>query len=344
MSTYTFHCGIDISKDKFDVCLLTASDTHQAAFANTPAGFKQLLDWLGQDRAPEVHCCLEATGKYGNALAAFLHDNRLPVSLVNPLAVHHFAKSELNRNKTDCHDAWIIARYALKQEPRLWRPRSARLQQLHDWVRAREQLVETKVTARLRLSDSSKETAPLFKAQLRLLEKQIQAVEDQIHSFKETEDELGCALGLLTSIPGIGEVTAATVLSTMPEVGEIGGARQLAAFAGLTPRQHQSGRWAGKTRLSKLGHGRLRKALYLPAVSALRCNPRISEMAARMLHKGKKKMVIIGAAMRMLLHICYGVLKNKTPFDPNHLQAAKPVKMSNRAGCEPNSSRPVAVK
>ena len=99
---------------------------------------------------------------------------------------------------------------------------------------------------------------------------------------------------------------------------QFAGARQVAAFAGLVPRIRQSGQWKGHVRLSKCGSGRLRRALYMPAVAALRCNPVIRALRSRMLGAGKCKMSVVGAAMRKLLTLAFGVLKSGKPFDPNY--------------------------
>jgi transposase len=321
MSTYSTHLGIDLAKDKFDVCLLTQPEQRHASFANSPKGFGQLLAWLKQHKAPDARACMEATGRYGHALAAFLYKKNIAVSVVNAAAIHFFARSQMSRNKTDAYDAQLIARYSRDYQPRLWQPRTPEIQQLQALVRTREQLVQSRVIARQRLSETPALTARFFREQIQLLARQIKAVEREIHSLAQGEGEMAQALQLLMSIPGIAQTTAATVLATMPEVEQLASARQLAAFAGVTPRQSQSGKSAGKTRLSKLGHSRLRKALYLPAVCALRRNPRVRALAQKLAEKGKAKMVIVGAAMRQLLHLCYGVLKNKTPFAADYLKA-----------------------
>jgi transposase len=343
MNPPTLHLGIDLAQDKFDVCLLTLEGLHHARFANTETGFDELLAWLQSRHATASRACMEATGKHGRALAAFLHRHQIALSVVNPLAIYYFARSQMSRNKTDPHDAHLIARYSQNYAPRLWQPRSPAHQQLQDWVRAREQLIHSRTAAQLRLQASAKSTQRLFAAQIRLLDKQIAGLDQQIAGLCAAPGPLQKPLTLLASIPGIGQTTAATLFATMPDLEELGGARQLAAFAGLTPRQAQSGLSAGKTRLCKLGHSRLRKALYFPALAALRSNPRAQALARRLAEKGKGKMVIIGAVMRLLLHLSYGVLKTQLPFDSNHLQARAQIKTSNRAAASP-SSRPVAVK
>jgi transposase len=120
-------------------------------------------------------------------------------------------------------------------------------------------------------------------------------------------------------MPGIGEATAARLLAEMAQLGTFQSARQAAAYAGLTPKQHTSGSSVpGRTRWSKLGNARVRKALYWPAIAALRCNPLIREFGQRLRQRGKAKMVMIGRAMRKLVHLAYGVLKTGKLFDEKH--------------------------
>jgi transposase len=122
----------------------------------------------------------------------------------------------------------------------------------------------------------------------------------------------------LESILGVGATTAQAILAELPPVEQIPSAQQAAAFAGLAPRQYQSGTTVRqRTRLSKAGNGRLRKALYLPALTALRFNPLLQALYERLVAAGKAKMAAVGACLRKLLLIAYGVLKNHTPFDPS---------------------------
>src|SRR5215469_3787661 len=309
--------GIDVSKFKLDVILLLPAGTHAATFANNPKGFAALAQWLARLHAsPSV--CLEATGTYGLPIARFLHDRGLKVSIVNPMAIHFFGRTHLSRNKTDAHDARLIALYAQHHQPRLWQPPTPAQEQLQQLVRVREQLLESRVVAQQHLQSTPAATAKFFRAQLRLLDRQITALENQLRESLQADPQLRRAVALLTSIPGVGLITALTVLAIMPPMEQLQSARQLAAFAGLTPSQRQSGTFAGRSHLSKMGHRRLRKALYFPALTALRYNQRIQSLAIRLAQKGKGKMVIVGAAMRLLTHLIFGVLKNQTPFDPHY--------------------------
>jgi len=309
--------GIDVSKFKLDVVLLLPTGTHAATFANTTKGFAALARWLASLHAsPRV--CLEATGTYGLPVARFLHARGLAVSIVNPLAVHFFARTRMSRNKTDAHDATLIALYAQQHQPRAWQPPTPAKEQLQHLVRAREQLLESRVTSLQHLESAPTATAKFFRAQVRCLNRQILALEKQLAEAVQADPSLKAAVALLTTIPGVGLVTAVTVLAIMPQMDQLQSARQLAAFAGLTPSQRQSGLFTGRSHLSKLGHRRLRKALYFPALAALRYNQRVQTLAIRLAQKGKSKMVIVGAAMRLLTHLIFGVLKHQTPFDPHY--------------------------
>jgi transposase len=323
MKTNSPQLGIDVSKLKLDVALLLTSSHHAATFANTSKGFIALAKWLAALKAtPWV--CLEATGTYGLAVARFFHRRGLKVSIVNPLAIHFFARTRMSRNKTDAHDATLIAQYAQQHQPRAWHPPAPAREKLQQLVRVREQVLDARVTAQHHLENAPAAAAKFFRAHIRLLDRQLLGLEKQIQAAVAQEPQLQKAVSLLISIPGIAFVSAVTILSIMPEVQQLTEARQLAAFAGVTPSQRQSGASAGKTRMSKCGHSRLRKALYFPAIAALRHNPRVKALAARLAQKGKKKMVIIGAAMRLLTHLIYGVLKHQKPFDPQHQNKTSP--------------------
>lgn len=333
-----------MAKDKFDVLLLRPDQSvARATFCNTPAGFKKLLLWLRRQEVSNLRACMEATGRFGEPLAHFLHRHQVELSVVNPLIIHHFARSEMSRNKTDAHDAWLIARYSQLKLPRLWQPLSPERQNLKQQVRLRDQLVEHRASLQRQRQDAPRFARKYFSAQLRLLNRQVREVEQQIAKSLQSDPGLTQDAALLQSIPGLGRITAAAILAWMPPRTELASARQLAAYAGVTPQQRQSGTAKGKTRLSKIGHGLLRKSLYFPAITALRCNSTVKALARRLAQKGKSPMVIIGAAMRMLLHLAYGVLKTQKPFDPAHQNAGASKLNQQQAAASPQLA-PAAAK
>lgn len=150
------------------------------------------------------------------------------------------------------------------------------------------------------------------------IERQIEDLEEEIEEHVEENPKLERQCSLLETIPGVGLQTAAIVAGELGSPERFESARQAAAYAGLVPRHRQSGTSVrGSPRMSKVGNGRLRRAMYFPAMTALRFNSAVKAFGERLKERGKKKMVVIGAAMRKLLHICYGVLKSGRPFDPS---------------------------
>lgn len=312
--------GIDIAKLKFNVCLLsTSGKLKHKVFPNTATGFQQLAAWLIQQRAQHVHACMEATGAYGEALALHLHQAGHTVSVVNPAAIKAFAGSRLSRTKTDRVDAELIARFCVAQQPLAWTPPAPEVRQLQALVRRLESLVEmrTQESNRLEAIITIDVVKSSVEEHVAYLDHQIKQTQALIRTHINNHPRLKQQSELLDSIPGIGETTAATLLAEITDITQYESARQVAAFAGLVPRERQSGSSVrGRTRLSKIGNARLRKALYFPAITALRCSGFFKSWAEGLRQRGKCKMSVIGAAMRKLIHLAYGVLKTGLPFDP----------------------------
>jgi transposase len=313
--------GIDVSKRKFDVAMRRVDGTGRSrAFANSEAGFGQLGEWLAKLGAGQVHACLESTGTYGLALAEYLHREGYVVSVVNPACIKAFAESALSRAKTDRVDAKLIARFCQAMHPQLWQPLAPPVSQLQGLVRRVEALQQMVGQERNRLEAPgiSEGVRASLERMVELLERELEQVRTQIADHIDRHPELKQRRDLLCSIPGLGEVTAARLLSEMSGI-EFGRARQVAAYAGLVPSPRESGTSVrGRGRLSKRGNPRLRQALYWPAIVAMRYNPILHAFAQRLLAAGKPKMVVIAAVMRKLLHLAFGVLKHGRPFDPNY--------------------------
>jgi len=311
--------GIDIAKATFHAALLHNHKLHQRQFANTDSGFAQLQAWLGKHRAKRLHACMEATASYGDELALLLYHAGHTVSVVNPARIHGFAQSQLQRNKTDQLDAALIARFCQQQQPEAWTPPPLEIQQLRALVRRLEAVQEMRQQEANRLEQAAQQLLireSLLKI-IATLDAEIARLRQLLNDHIDQHPHLRRDRELLLSIPGIGETTAAWLLSEV-QVAAYGSARQVAAHAGLTPRHRQSGTSVhGPTPLSKTGNRRLRRALYLPAVVAKRYNPIIRAFCQRLQERGKRPMEIIGAAMRKLLHIVYGVLKSGKAFDPS---------------------------
>jgi transposase len=318
--------GLDIAKLKFNACLARESGKlRHKVFPNTAAGFSQLSDWLSRQGVEQVHACLEATGTYGDSLATYLHERGHTVSVVNPAAVKAYAQSHLSRTKTDRVDAALIAGFCAERRPPAWQPPAPELRELQALVRRLDSLVEMRTMEENRLSSGIAVEAVRESVEelIAHLSEQIKRTEALIRSHINNHPGLRRQRELLDSIPGIGEATAAALLAEVPDIKQYKSARQVAAFAGLVPRERQSGSSIrGRVRLSKIGNARLRKALYFPAITALRCSPFFQAWAEGLRQRGKSKMSVIGAAMRKLVHLAYGVLKTGRPFDPEWGQRA----------------------
>jgi transposase len=311
--------GIDLAKLSFDATLHTSSTAqHYQAFPNSFEGFQALHAWLKQHDVRELHVCMEATNIYWEALATYLHAQGYIVSVVNPARIKGHAQAKMQRNKTDKLDSAVIASFCKTHRPSAWQPLSEEQRRLRALTRHREDLLVTQLQQQNRLRDT---TDTLVRTSLLLvldtIATQLSVVERSIKEHIAAQAELQSKLALLTTIVGIGAVTAAKLLSEFADLEQYETAKAVAADAGLTPSQFVSGTsvWR-RPRMSKMGKASVRAALYWPAITAMRWCPALKAYAERLSARGKAKKVVIGAVMRKLVHIVYGVLKHRTPYDP----------------------------
>jgi transposase len=313
--------GIDVSKRKISSAVLFNGKYRTRTVSNDRKGFEILWSWLERfDSLPE-RVCLEATGPYGEAVATFLHDKGLVVSIVNPTRIKGFAQSEGVRTKTDKVDARLIASFcqSKKETLQIWQPDPVEYRMLRDLTRRLDALKNMRIQEENRLDGNPTEpVAADLKEHIRYLEKQIRQLEKKIKDHIDGHPDLRQQCDLLETIPGIAATTSANLISEL-RFAQFSTARQAAAYAGLTPSDRESGTSVkGRPRLSKIGSRRLRKMLYMPAMVAIRYNPTLSEFAERLERKGKSGKVIISAVMRKMIHIAFGVLKSGRPFVPGY--------------------------
>jgi transposase len=311
--------GIDLAKLTFDATLLTATgEQHYHSFSNTPEGFTQLQTWLAQYGVTQVHACMEATNVYWEALATWLHAQGHIVSVVNPARIKGYAQATMQRNKTDKLDSAVIACFCRTHRPKAWQPLSDTQRRLRALVRHRDDLLQTQLQQQNRLRDTTDTVVRAsLEALIEVVAKQLEAVERAIKEHLAADSELRTNLQLLTSIVGIGMITAAKLLAELGEIEQYESAKAAAADVGLTPSHFESGTSVRRrARMSKVGKVGLRAALYWPAITAMQRCPGCRAYAERLAARGKAKKVVIGAVMRKLVHIIYGVLKHRTPYDP----------------------------
>lgn len=286
--------GIDISKDRLDAH--RAADGAEAGFTNDARGLRRLQRWIGPAPARVI---FEATGRYHLALERALDAAGHGVVKVNPRQAKRFGEALGVRAKTDRADAAMLARMgaALGLEPAPIRPKH--LREINELVVARRALVKDRTATRNRAQGLS---LPLLRrqnaARLRRIEAELALIDREIAARIHACPALRARHAILTSIPGVSQITAAALIAMAPELGALD-ARQAGNLAGLAPITRQSGRWRGQAFI-RGGRAELRHALYMPALVAMRHNPEMAAFAERLRDRGKPSKVVITAIMRKL--------------------------------------------
>ena len=316
MNEHVFFLGIDIAKAKIDVALALNGKFRTKVFANTPSGFTQLDAWLQSYGVAHVHAGMEATNVYWEALAQHLADAGHRVSVINPALIKAHAQSLGVRSKTDAVDARTIADFVREKAPAPWQPPSAAERRLRALVLRHQALVDMQVQEKNRYDTVREEVRDSVQTHLAWLAQELERLEQTIKQTLDDDDILRGKRDLLDSIPGLGERTIATLIAYGVTDSRFHQARQFVAFAGLSPQLHQSGSSVrGRPRLSKIGHAPLRRALYMLAMAALRTSWG-QRFRDRLAAAGKAPKLIIGAMMRKLAQVAFGVIKSGRPFDP----------------------------
>jgi transposase len=323
--------GIDVAKAKLDCALLdpVTDKRRTKTVANDIKGFKLLADWLHKHGAAltDLHAVLEATGVYHEAVALWLTDRGVTVSIANPAQVKDFARGLAVRTKTDGVDSVVLARYGALVKPRPWTPPAPEVRELKALL-ARLEALETDVRRELnRQEKASVSGVPRLvqqslDAHLAVLKQEIVRLQTAIDEHIDRHPGLQADRARLLSIPAVGEKTANRMLAVL-KGHSFKSAEQAAAFLGLVPVEHQSGSSVHKRpHLSKNGDAKTRAVLYMAAIVASRHNPDIKALYERLCAKGKAKMAALGAAMRKLVHLCFGVLKHQQNYRQNVPQVA----------------------
>jgi transposase len=312
--------GIDVSKKTLDVSVSSGNKVRGKSFANSIDGWRHLLDWLIAQKVQRVHACLESTGRYSLGIACALYQAGHVVSIINPAQIRDFARTKLGRNKTDGVDAAHIREYCELFKPKSWVPPSEGYRRLGELQTIRSGIVAGLTEWKNRKNSGMVDAVAqaLADATISHFTSQLEAVDRAIALTIDNDAELRSKRDLLLSISGVGAILAGVVIAELPGPDLLRSSSEAVAYAGLNPRQHQSGTSVDRiTRISKIGNAALRTALYMPALSAMRHNPPIAALVARLKSRGRlsPKQIVV-AAMRKLLVLCFGVLKTGKPFDP----------------------------
>lgn len=311
--------GIDIAKRKFDLAWLSGGKLKTKVFDNSDKGHAELLSWLRKHNLTTENChlAMEATSLYYEPVALALFDAGYMVSVVNPLQIKAFGESLMRRQKTDRADAELIARFCEVNKPEPWHAPPPKVRQLQRLLARLEAVQAMHVQEQNRRHEAQGFALESIKRVIETLDLEIAYIEDQIRDHIDRHPDLREQNELLQSIPGIGPVVSRYAIAWL-RAERFDDVRQAVAFVGLSPRHHQSGSSInGRSSISRLGHSRLRKILYWPAVSAMRYNAAAAALTRRITTAGKNKKVAIIAVMRKLVHWMMGVLKSGKPFDVN---------------------------
>ena len=325
------YLGMDVAKVKLD-CLLLSEDGDKGkskSVANSSSGVTNFLTWIGKQHISpnELHVVLDATGVYHEQVALALTDAGVRVSIVNPAQVKNFGRGLAVRTKTDGMDSYVLARYGALLKPVVWTPPAPEARMLQAMLARREAIAQDLQRERNRQekADATNTPAQIRQSLLDSIEfmtKQLTLLQQDIDQHIDRHPGLKNDLALLQSIPAVGPQVGSNMLAVIHSH-NFGSAEQLAAYLGLVPVERQSGSSVmGRARLSKAGPAKIRALLYMAAVVATRCNPHVKAVYERLLARGKSKMSALGAAMRKLVHLCFGVLKNRQPYCPDYAKSS----------------------
>jgi len=323
-----FFIGIDVSKAKLDCSLLldvTCSKRRAKSVANSKVGVTELLIWCAKQQVTvhELHAILEGTGVYHEQAALALADAGATVSIVNPAQVKDFGRSLGVRTKTDGVDSLVLARFGAMLTPRPWTPPAQEARVLQALLSRREAIAQDLQRERNRLEKADATDTPALIRQsivtsITFLEQQLAKLQQDIDDHINKHPSLKADRDLLISIPAVGPQVGNHLLAVMHNH-QFQSAEQLAAYLGLVPVERQSGTSVlGRPRLSKAGPARIRAILYMAAIVGTQYNPHIKALYQRLQDRGKSKMSALGAAMRKLVHLCFGVLKTRQPYQANY--------------------------
>ena len=325
--------GIDIASDKFDVIFgHITNDQHtrytkSRQFANQLAGFEKLTEWISQyhsDPSVPLWIVMEATGVYYQQLAYYLKDNGFNVEVVLPNKISNYAKSLEIKSKTDRIDARTICRFGLERRLNGWNPPKRLFQQIKSLCRHRQTLIDQRSQNKCQLHAVQASYQPnqlivqTLNDQIEFLNQKIDLFEQQISQLVGSDDQLNRKINQIATIKGISPLTVTAIVAETDGFALIRNQKQLTSYAGMDVVFHQSGKYQGKTKISKKGNSHIRRALYMPAMSACRCNEQLKGFYNRVNQNKPAKTVGIMAVARKLLLLIYTLWKNDTTFDPNY--------------------------
>lgn len=329
--------GIDISKDSFTVCFGTLDDalnqkiSKSFTFENNTKGFRTLVKsvnnidvFRSEDKDIPVWFVIEATGVYYENLAYFLAENNFSVTVELPNKTKNFFKTLKNKSKTDSLDAQGLTQYGLEKQLHRWQAPSPIFKELKELTRELSSVttmvtqLKNKLHAKVHSYNANEQSINRLNQQIVFFKNQQKLIEQQIKDLVKSDKDLDDRVKKIITAKGIGFQTAITVIGETNGFELIENQRQLTSYAGLDPKHNLSGTFKGKTTISKKGNQNLRKAVYLPALSATRYNEPLKALYKRLcISKNNKKIALIAVARKLLILI-YTLWKKNQIFDLNY--------------------------
>jgi transposase len=330
--------GIDVAQDELVVAAgrllddLTPELYAQKSFPNSVKGFAALLNWAQKmtDSSVETRYVMEATGVYHERLAYFLYEKKQKLSVVLPNKISNYFRTLDVKTVTDKTASQAIARFGLERKLDSWKPANPLYKKLRQLTRERDQLVQSRTIAKNQLhaeqaeAEPNKTTVTRVKKQIAFLDKQELEIKAELATLVKQNEEVKKKVQRIVSIPGVGALTAVTVLAETNGFELIRNKKQLTSYAGLDVKEKLSGTSVkGKPRISKKGNKFLRKSVHLPALAAIRHNERFKAIFVRLVSKHGIKMKAVVAVQRKLLELIYIIFKTENNYDKEYLQKTR---------------------
>lgn len=329
--------GIDVSKDKLDVCFSSMNESHALriqgtrTFFNTPNGWKLLVEWakrFRKDLSVPFSVVIEATGVYHEGVSYYMKDAEFPVSVILPNTGKHFAKSLNIKSKNDKIDAQLLSRMGLERQLALWKGLDGNLLKIRHLTREKEALVANRTVILNQLHAHSlahQADRPIIQRKLEHIEfinGQIENIEAQLMAILGKDVELKQKIDNVCTIKGVGIMTALCVISETNGFELFVNKNQVVSFSGYDIVERDSGTSVhGTTRISKKGNSHIRKALHFPALSAIQHDPKMKDIYDRIVERNPKiKMKAVVSVQRKLLVLIYSIYKSGKPYDVNYEQ------------------------
>ncbi len=329
--------GIDMGKSNFIVRHTTMDmegnirHTRPRTFPNNPSGYKAFLKWAESVQVPDIEMrfTMEATGVYYEGLAYFLYEQGKYVSVLLPNMVKKFNESLNTKSKTDAIDAKILGQIGVERLLPKWKISSKIFRKLRKLTRQRQRLVKAQTMAKNQLHAEKHSGDPMeiiikqLQEHIHFLNRQVEAIEKKLKELVAQDTFVSRKIKKITTIPGVGFITVVSIIAETQGFANFTSLKQVWSYSGYDVRQRQSGKYKGRTRISKKGNRYIRGTMYMPTLSSIKHNKTYSKFYTRLKERKGESMIALVAVQRKLLGLIYTLWKNDTEFIENYYEKVK---------------------